>query len=372
MATRTIANGGGNYTAIGSWVEGAVPTSADTVTATVTSGQLTINGTSVAGSVNLSAYTNTLSGAGTWTVSGNILFGTGMTITATGILTINASSTITSNGKPWTGTLTPSLTPTITLGDNFQVNAISHALAATAAITVNGNILSVIGNITMSAGRSFNGTTTFKCVGTGLITNGGGILNNFQIATSGTSTFSSTFTYNTGTFTYISGATDFTTNNTTIAVAAATTFDTGGITLNNMNFQTTDFTVTLNSMLNLAGTLTTSRNTTFGGIGGWSVSNFNCVTAGRTTTLNTGNTYTITSGITLTFTSASHGGFVSSSSGTKANLILNIGASQDIDFCDATDIDSSAGQTFWSYKGILSNTNNWNLIVPQINLTSTF
>ena len=59
MATRTISNAGGNYNATGTWVEAAVPTSADDVVATATSGQLTVNVTSAARTVDFTNYTNT-------------------------------------------------------------------------------------------------------------------------------------------------------------------------------------------------------------------------------------------------------------------------------------------------------------------------
>src|SRR3989344_5457651 len=58
--TRTIANGGGNWTANGTWVEGAAPTAADDVVATGTSGNVTIDAGAVARSVNLTSYVGTL------------------------------------------------------------------------------------------------------------------------------------------------------------------------------------------------------------------------------------------------------------------------------------------------------------------------
>jgi hypothetical protein len=32
---------------------------------------------------------------------------------------------------------------------------------------------------------------------------------------------------------------------------------------------------------------------------------------------------------------------------------------QDIDYVNAIDLDSSGGQTFWNYKGTISNSSNW-------------
>ncbi|EKE19168.1 MAG: hypothetical protein ACD_9C00113G0001, partial [uncultured bacterium] len=59
-ATRTISDAGGNWNSTSSWVEGAVPTSADDVVATATSGNLTINVSTAVRSIDLSSYTGTL------------------------------------------------------------------------------------------------------------------------------------------------------------------------------------------------------------------------------------------------------------------------------------------------------------------------
>ena len=90
MATRTIANGGGNWSSTATWVEGAVPTNADEVVATATSGQLTIDTAAVCRSINLTGYVNTLTinnanslDIGDATLpTGNValLFPTGMTV----------------------------------------------------------------------------------------------------------------------------------------------------------------------------------------------------------------------------------------------------------------------------------------------------
>lgn len=56
MAVRTISNAGGNFNAVGAWVEGIVPTSNDDIYATATSGNLTINTTSYCRSIDLTNY----------------------------------------------------------------------------------------------------------------------------------------------------------------------------------------------------------------------------------------------------------------------------------------------------------------------------
>jgi hypothetical protein len=60
MATRTIANAGGNWNATTTWVEGVIPTAADDIVATNTSGSLTITAAASARSIDFTNYTGTL------------------------------------------------------------------------------------------------------------------------------------------------------------------------------------------------------------------------------------------------------------------------------------------------------------------------
>lgn len=118
MATRTIANGGGNWNATGTWVEGAIPTAADDVVATGTSGNVTIpaSTTGLCRSANFTNYVGTLTFAattsqltiGTTTPGPSnvaLLLSAGMTLTLTGVGALNFVSTsttqqtVTTNGK---------------------------------------------------------------------------------------------------------------------------------------------------------------------------------------------------------------------------------------------------------------------------------
>ena len=69
MAVRTIANGGGLWSAPASWVEGFVPLASDDVVATATSGPLTIDIAAVCRSIDLTGYTNTLTHNAGFTLS---------------------------------------------------------------------------------------------------------------------------------------------------------------------------------------------------------------------------------------------------------------------------------------------------------------
>lgn len=56
MATRTISNAGGVWSSVSTWVEGAVPTSADDIVATATSGNLTVDVSASCRSLDLTGY----------------------------------------------------------------------------------------------------------------------------------------------------------------------------------------------------------------------------------------------------------------------------------------------------------------------------
>lgn len=114
MATRTISNAGGNWTDVGTWVEGAVPTNADAVVATATSGNVTISAASVCLSADFTNYVGTLThNAFNWTIGNSgttdisfLKFVPGMTYTTTNNANCKVimnsrynSVTITSAGK---------------------------------------------------------------------------------------------------------------------------------------------------------------------------------------------------------------------------------------------------------------------------------
>lgn len=168
-ATRTISNAGGNYNTGSTWVEGSVPTSADDVVATATSGNLTVNAASAAKSADFTNYTGTLTmnTSQTWTVQNDFKLVSGMTVTGTGTLAINNTSTITSAGKTWTGNLTigtSTATFTVTLADNLTVvGAFTSSVAG--AKTMNGNRLYAQGNIGFSTTATIGGTTVLEISG---------------------------------------------------------------------------------------------------------------------------------------------------------------------------------------------------------------
>lgn len=120
-------------------------------------------------------------------------------------------------------------------------------------------------------------------------------------------------------------------------------------------------TVTLNALLTITA-LTLQANITFSGTSGFTATNLNCITAGKTNSFVSTNTYTVNGALTIAGTAASSIIFNSTSGGSKAIITLGNASTNDVGFCSATDIDSSLGLTIFDYKGTLSNTSNWKLL----------
>lgn len=192
MATRTISNTGGNYNAVGTWVEGIVPTSADDVVATATSGQLTVNVGSAASTINFTNYTNTLTinSSFTLTVSGvgTSTFVSAMSTSIVGIISFTGvAATIITAGLTFSGTF--SLIGNKTLSGNLNVTN----LTTSGSLTISGtSTINVSGNIT--------GAFTSPLIGTGITLNltGAGTIGGlfslllFNINASGTYNFNNT------------------------------------------------------------------------------------------------------------------------------------------------------------------------------------
>jgi hypothetical protein len=298
MATRTISNAGGNWNALATWVEGAVPTTADQVVATATSGNVTINVTNaVCGGLDLTGYVGTLTfTAGQFlTVSGNVILVATMTYAGSGTLRCSGTSSITTNGVSISGSFGFTSNNTFTLVDDLVILG-SYSQVSGFTITANrtdathGNIY-VHGGFTIPSG-TLRGTAVINMVGTGNFTASGGTLQcSVIINTAGTITMSSSFFYNTGTFQYVAGTIA---GSPTLVIQAAVTLDTDGMAFGGINAATSG-TITLASDLT-TGTLQSSNNSnvTFGG-----AFDITCTTL----TILSG-TWQLVSGTTLTVTTA--------------------------------------------------------------------
>ncbi|MBP9758736.1 hypothetical protein KBD45_03500 [Candidatus Dojkabacteria bacterium] len=354
----------------------------------------------------------TINTAGTITIGTNFAFNTGTltytagTVTTTSsTLTIAASCTLNTNGIIWnnithsTGvqicTLSSNLNAigTLTISVNTTYVGAFNITSASATITA----VSVFsGKLTTSGLCFFNGTAT-SCTLTDIFTVGSLTINNNNQPINGSFIYvngnflEGTNVTKTGTSTIVLSGTG-TWNNTSTAILNNPLTISGTYILSGVVRQGTGaLIITSASTLNtdgsqlqkIGGVLTNNNsaitfntiattNASFDGDYGFSMNRFSCSTAGARIGWKSGNYYEIRTGTTIIGTAASPIVFSSSTPSSQAFLTLAQGAIQDIDFCNATDIDSSAGATVWSYKGVLTRTNNWGLMVAQTQLTNTY
>lgn len=249
-------------------------------------------------------------------------------------------------------------TGTVTLGST-GVNNI-QILSGSNSIFVSGNL-----NLTPLAGEIYTLTnTTVQIIGPGTFTHNG-VLNAFNITfNNGAQVYTISPTANLnrtgGTITYTSG--QVVTTGTTLALqlgnGSSFIFNTAGMSWNNITTANT-LTFTINSNLSISGSLTLGGTPTFAGSSGWTCNTLSCTTAGTSITLQSGSTYITTNAATLAGTAASPIVYKGSGVTTRAIWTLNQGATQDVGFVNGQYIDSSLGQTIWSYKGVLTSTLNW-------------
>lgn len=185
MATRTISVAGGNWNAVGTWLEGAVPTAADDVVATALSGNVTIPAavTALARSVDFTGYLGTLTFAATTSVltvgdasGGALKFVAGMTVTLTGLGTINLVSTTDNGGAGWGVTSAGKTLPNVTFNGAGGKWVLQDALTATgAAVTLTAGTLDTNGmSITAATFSSNNSNTRVLTLGATTMTLTGG------------------------------------------------------------------------------------------------------------------------------------------------------------------------------------------------------
>jgi len=152
MAVRTISNTGGNWNAIGTWVEGAVPLAADTIVATATSGPLTINVVSSCAGADFTNYVSTLTVNFDFGIGGPAVFVPGMTISGTAYIALTGTSTVRTNGL-----VIPFL--------RFSGQNITRTLLDNMTVT---NLLQQQGNQNPTISGSFTmSVTNFRTTGTG-------------------------------------------------------------------------------------------------------------------------------------------------------------------------------------------------------------
>ena len=292
------------------------------------------------------------------------------TVICNGTLTLTAASTLNLNGDS-----SPSATTTSSTGVNL--NNLTTTVVGTHTVTGNiricgthtagGGGFNYGANIYNSGNYTVNSNTgaqlyNYIMDGTGTLTSNGAIRHNLTFNTTGTITFTSLI------FNGVAGQTlTYIPNSGTVNAGLlllgqvsnfATTLNTNSLVFSTVQFQTNSITLTLNSTLN-CHTINFLVSTTFAGTGGVNADNFNCNVAGSIITLKNGVTYTVNSSLDLTGTAASPIQLKSSTASSYAFFNLVSGASCDVKFVTATDIDSSGGRLITDVKGTLLRTINW-------------
>lgn len=430
MAARFWVDGGvnNNWGTLGNWSTtsggaggSAVPLATDDVTFDGGGNVpcLTQNAQRVCLSLTVtSGYTNTItfSASGGVNVSGSITFGhSGFTISDSGTslgLKMITTGTWTTNGMvitvpvvigtvvSFTCTLADALTisNSLTLSNStsttfsgaFDITATSATASGSQTITLSGDV-TINGLTTNTSGPNvFNGasfkwktegltcgnvpttgTATFEFIGTGTWQTGssvGTLTNNVRIAAGGgTLTISGSIYYLDGTITYVSGTLVTTGSTLNLPASTTTTFDTAGMSWNNITLtsNTVTYTLTINSLLSVDGILSlpnTNQTITFAGTTGFTVATLSHVNKTATTTyvFQAGATYTITASF-VAFAANTNNRFlyVSSSPGTAVNFVLGPSASQDVGSLDPTDMDASGGLAIFTYHGTITTSPNW-------------
>ena len=245
MADRFWRGGTGSWNAVAgtkwaSTVGGAggasVPTSADDVFFDATSGAVTCDiafGNTGAKSINCTGFTGTLTSSADITVSGNITFVSGMTLSLTNNVTVDGIATLISGGKSYNNLTINGAGITVVLGD---------ALSVASGFTVSlGNFATNNYNVTAGSLSSNNSNTRAINLGSSILTVGSVAPINFLASTN--------LTFNAGT--------------SQINVSATTpTFSGGSVTFHNVNFTSTTVSTRTMSGANTFNNLTLNASAT--------------------------------------------------------------------------------------------------------------
>jgi hypothetical protein len=241
---------------------------------------------------------------------------------------------------------------------------------------LNSNSITINGNILQSGSGAYSGTTTFTYAGTGSWTATGTAYcsNSFTINTAGTLTIISA-NLGGGIFTYTAG-TVITTGSTLNIRQSGTTMNHGAIVWYDVTTPTNVTSLVLNNQLVCLNALTIDNSqVNFGGTDGtFDVYYLNLNSSGtvaRNPRLVATKTYRVRAGFTSQGTLAFPITLSSTVGGSQAIFTVDPGATIDVGFVNATDINSSLGRPIYSYKGIFSNTLNWLLLPTDVKSGST-
>ncbi len=328
-----------------------------------TAGTLICNGsaTITSGTKILTCALSFLTNATTFTLADNWSVNGLVTATPTsGSVTLNGNQ-ITCSGGFTNGASTGSVTGTTKLvlaGGTWQ-----HTNGANATTT---NNIDLAGNVTVSGAVKWGATSgTLRYLSGTITTTGSTVTSNVAASwdTAGVTWANLSLMGTAVTYTLTSAlawsGTLTLANASTITFAGAALSGTGSVLISGAS------TITLN---NTGGLVTTgtlflgNAVNTFAGNAGFTVGTLTTVTltASRTHTLTFGNTYTVTTSLSNVGTA---GGIVqsivSSSPGNKVVLTVQAAGGSDLIYCNPTDIDSSGGIQIVTARGVITTSLNW-------------
>lgn len=253
----------------------------------------------------------------------------------------------------------------------------------TGSTVINGNSITINGDINQNGSSTVTGTTPFTYAGTGTWsrTGTGYFTNSFTINTAGILTFSGG-SIGGGIFTYTAGTVNILSGSILYNSAPSTTFNDGSIVWYDVVFGSasgaviTISSVILNDQLVCSNTLTSNvTNIIYSGTNGtFDVYNLILQHDGltRSISLVSTKTYRIRQSFTcIVATSAGRISLLSTIPGSQAIFTVDLGATINVGFVNTKDINSSLGRPIYSYKGVFINTLNWNVlptdVTPKVN-----
>jgi len=263
----------------------------------------------------------------------------------------------------------------------YTTTVLGNLAGANATVSaINTGKMLVYGNLSIIAGGIFSGTSTIEFTGSVAASWGtGAYQNNIIVSKSGgavvTAASAITWGFTSRTLT-LNSTVNFSTNSNTF------TLNSTPLTINNSSVsQFFNITVPNNGVLNInnnttpiLGTLSLAGSATFAGTYGWTCGTLSLTAAGTfTITLQNSVTYTTTISAILTGgTNAARYTMTSNDATIRAIWTLSNGASQLLTYVNGTRIDSSLGQTVYSFGGTLTDTINWLLLTTPGTVAYTF
>jgi hypothetical protein len=236
-----------------------------------------------------------------------------------------------------------------------------------------GRTVFLYGNIS-GAGNTLGGTATIQMEGS---TNASITINSIQNNLTINKTGIATLTLNSFTWGGTGRTLQRTSGNINPGTSTITLADASSVTINDMTFWNLTIpcgpvnlpTITQNVLNTIQSNLTFGAlgSVVFAGTAGWTCANLICSTAGRTITLQSLITYTTTTSVNMLGSNAARILMRSSDLTIPYDLAiwtLVNGATQSMVYVSAIAIDSSLGQTIWSFQGTTNgidpSTLNWN------------